>query len=318
MVRILTAREVAAVLELDDLLSVIEDAIRKQDRDAVERPDRLHFPVGIDPDNGSAGTGLTMPAYIHGSDTYVTKLASVHPDNPDQERSTVTAQVVLTDATTGRPVAYMAGTEITNARTGCIGGLAARALADPPVTVGVIGAGTQARWQSRAIAAAMDVTDIRIYSPSESKTDCAADLREWGIDAETAGSAAEVAHDADIVVTATTAERPVIPTEALAPEAAVVAIGAYTEDMQELEPAALSGASEIFADVPSEAAETGDVLAAESSSDDLRGLSAAIDEQPREGRRVVLSVGSAVFDAAAAAHVHDRAVANDIGRTIDL
>lgn len=320
MVRILTEEDVATVLELDDLLPVVAEAIRKQDRGEVERPERPHFPVGIglDPDPENAfGTGLTMPAYIHGADNYATKLASVNPDNSERDLPTVTAQVTLTDATTGQPVAYMAGNRITNARTGCIGGLSARALADPPVVIGVVGAGTQARWQARAIAAAMDVAAVRVYSPSNSKYDCAADLREQGLDAEAVDTAA-AAGNADVVVTATTATEPVVPTDSLAPNAVVVAVGAYTAEMQELEPKTLTDASAVFADVPAEAAETGDVRAAGVITDDLQALSVALDEHPREGRRVVLSVGSAVFDAATATHVHERAAAENIGRTVDV
>ncbi|WP_049997196.1 ornithine cyclodeaminase family protein [Halococcus sediminicola] len=317
MVRLLTDADVRRTLELDALLPVIAEAIRKQDRGAVERPDRPHFPVGAG-DEPASGTALTMPAYIHGADTYATKLATVVPDNPDRDLPTVTAQVTLTDATTGQPVAYMAGNHVTNARTGCIGGLSARALADPPVTVGVVGAGTQARWQTRAIAAATTVDDVRIYSPSGSKHDCAMDLREEGIAATASETAVEAVRDADVVVTATTATEPVIPTDALAPNATVVAVGAYTAEGQELEPATLTGASDVFADVPAEAAATGDGRAAGLKGEDMRPLSAALDEQPRDGRRVVLSVGSAVFDAAAAAHVHDRAVTDGVGRTVEL
>jgi alanine dehydrogenase len=321
MVRVLTEEDVAAVLELPDLLPVITEAIRKQDNGEVERPTRPHFQVGtgLAPDPKEAlGTGLTMPAYIHGANNYATKLASVHPDNPKQNLSTVNAQVTLTDATTGHPVAYMAGNRITNARTGCIGGLSARALANPPVVVGVIGAGTQARWQARAIAASMDVTAVNVHSPSDSKYDCAADLCEAGIGAEAVDTAVEAARDADVVVTTTTASEPVVPTDALTSNAVVVAVGAYTNEMQELEPETLTGASNVFGDVPAEAVKTGDARAAGFTEDDLRPLSVAFDEQPHEGRQIVLSVGSAVFDAAAANHVHERAIAESVGKIIEL
>jgi alanine dehydrogenase len=321
MVRILTEEDVAAILELSDLLPVIAEAVRKQDCGEVERPERPHFPVGIDLDSEpeeAVGTGLTMPAYLHDTDNYATKLASVHPENPEQDLPTVNAQVALTDAVTGQPVAYIAGNRITNARTGCIGGLSAQALADPPVVVGVVGAGTQARWQARAIAAAMDVSTVRVYSPSDSKFDCAADLREAGLDTEAVDTAADAVRDTDVVVTATTATEPVIPTDSLTPNTVVVAVGAYTTEMQELESATLTGASAVFGDVPAEAVETGDARAAGLTVDDLRPLSAAMDEQHREGRRVVLSVGSAVFDAAAANHVCERAAAENVGQTINF
>lgn len=321
MVHILTEEDVAAVLELSDLLPVVAEAIRKQDCGEVERPERSHFPIGIDLNSEleeALGTGLTMPAYIHGSDNYATKLASVHPDNLERDLPTVNAQVMLTNAATGRPVAYIAGNRIMNARTGCIGGLSARALANSPAVVGIVGAGTQARWQARAIATAMDVAAVRVYSPSDSKFDCAADLREADLDAEAVDTAVEAVHRADVVVTATTATKPVVPTDALAPNAVVVAVGAYTTEMQELEPTTLTDASAVFADVPTEAVETGDARAASLTVDDLRPLSAALDESPRKGRRVVLSVGSAVFDAAAANHVRERAASESVGRMIDL
>lgn len=47
MVRVLTEDDVATVLALPDLLPVVAEAIRKQDRGEIERPERSHFPVGL-------------------------------------------------------------------------------------------------------------------------------------------------------------------------------------------------------------------------------------------------------------------------------
>ena len=57
-------------------------------------------------------------------------------------------------------------------RVVAVGGLAVRELADGPITLAVIGAGTQARWQTRAIHAGTDIERIRVYSPSESREAC--------------------------------------------------------------------------------------------------------------------------------------------------
>ena len=188
MVRFLSDEDVATILDLESLLPVVEEAFVKQGRDEVERPERPHYPVGVGiTGDEPLGTALTMPAYVHGATYFATKLASVHDGNVDRGLPTVNATIALTDAATGLPAAYMAGTRVTNARTGCIGGLAARSLAaTEPVTVGVVGAGTQARWQTRAIAAAMDVERVRVYAPSDSREACAAVLLAAGITA-TAG-----------------------------------------------------------------------------------------------------------------------------------
>lgn len=318
---VLSGGDVEALIELSDLLPVIEDAFRAQGRGDVERPERPHFPVGTGlEDDEPLGTGLVMPAYVHGAERYVTKLADVHEDNPP-EHPTVHAQVAVTDARTGQPVAYMDGVRVTSARTGCIGGLAARDLAvDPPVTLGVIGAGTQARWQTRAIDAAAGVTEARVYSPSDSKEACAADLREWGIDANGVDTPRAAVDGASVVVTATTAREPVFPADALASGAVVIAVGAYTAETRELAPEVFDRAAQVFADVPKEVATIGDLDGTGIGAADLIPLSEVFEG--RAGRRaadevlVVESVGTAVLDAATGDHLYERA--QDQGRGTDL
>jgi alanine dehydrogenase len=316
--RVLSDDDVAGVLELDSLLPVVEQAFRKQGRGEVERPERPHFPVGTGLEGEEPlGTGLTMPAYIHGAEYYATKLASVHEGNAARDLPTVQAQIALTDARTGEPTAMLAGTRVTNARTGCIGGLAAEHLARGagPARLGVIGAGTQARWQIRAIAAARGIEDVRIYSPSESREQCAAELRAEGFDATAVDSARAAVTDAAVVVTATTATAPVFPGDALSPGTLVVAVGAYTDEMRELDDTTVDRAAQLFADVPEEAAETGDFPAHDASA--VTPLSAVFEgDAARESSSeiiVVASVGSAVLDAAAAATLFERAVEAAVG-----
>ncbi|MXR40301.1 ornithine cyclodeaminase family protein [Halobaculum sp. WSA2] len=302
---------VADLLALDDLLGVVERAFLKQGRGEVERPDRPHFPVGegLDGRDEPAGTGLAMPAYVHGDPAYATKLASVFPGNaaPEVDRPTVQAQVLLTDASDGEPLALFAGERITNARTGCIGGLAARELGagTGPVDLAVVGAGQQARWQTRAIEAARGVERARIYSPTpDSRAACTADLRHEGIPAEAVDSAEAAVRDADVVVTATTSETPVFPGDALADGALVVAVGAYEASMRELDRTTFERADRVFADVPEEVAAVGDIVDNDVASARLLPLSAVFEgDAGRESADeviVVESVGSAVLDTATA------------------
>ena len=325
MIRLLTDAEIDGVLELSAVLDVVGDAFVRQGEGRVERPERPHFPVGEGLDGAAEplGTGLAMPAYLHGAPHYATKLADVHPGNAAEGRPTVHAQIALTDAATGEPAAYMAGTRITNVRTGCIGGLAARELATGPVSLAVIGAGTQARWQTRAIAAATDPREVRIYSPSDSKRACAAELdAELDCPVAAAESAPEAVRGATVVVTATTSEEPVFPGGALEPGTLVIAVGAYTAAMRELDAETIEGAARVFADVPEEVAEIGDVAESRLDGSALIPFSDVVagtaGRENGEERIVVESVGSAVLDAAVGVHVLERAEAENVGRTIDL
>ncbi|MCD2204582.1 ornithine cyclodeaminase family protein [Halobacterium sp. KA-6] len=327
MVRILDATQVKSLLDIGELLSVIETAMVKQGSGEVVRPERPHFPVGegLDPErpDKALGTGLTMPAYIHGSDYYATKLVGFFEDNPTRDLPTITAQIVVNEADTGLPVAVMDGSHVTGMRTGCIGGLAARELANKPVTLGVIGAGTQARWQTRAIAAATDVERVRIYSPSNSRFSCANELNEeLNVPVEAIDSARDAVEPANTVVTATSAESPVLNGDWLSPGTLVIAVGAFSPEMQELDQRTFDRANKVFADVPGEAHETGDVIAADLTDDAIGSLATVLEGtsgRDSEGEIIVVeSVGSAVFDAATAASVVELAEAEDVGTLVDL
>jgi alanine dehydrogenase len=309
--RILSDSEVAACLALPDLLPVVADALRKGAAGEVERPARPHFPVGDD-----GGTALVMPAYVHGAAHYATKLVSVHEDNAP--RPTVQAQVALTDAATGAPVAFMGGRTLTNARTACIGGLAVRTFAPDVRRLAVVGAGTQARWQTRAVAAVADLESVAVYSPSDSRDRCAAELdAELDATVRPVDSPRDCVTDADVVVTATTATEPVFPGDALGGETLVVAVGAYTPEMRELDATTLVRAVAVYADVPEEALETGDL--ADVRPDRVEEFGRVVDgDVSRDGVVVVKSVGTAVLDAAAAEHVYERTTEEGVGTTISL
>ncbi|MFC7232295.1 ornithine cyclodeaminase family protein [Saliphagus sp. GCM10025308] len=323
MVLVLSEAAVEEALDLADLVDVVGDALVKQAAGDVERPDRPHFPVGSGLEGDEPlGTGIAMPAYVYGDDQYATKLVGVHEGNAERGLPTIHAQIVLTDARTGVPEAFMGGTTITNARTGCLGALAVRELAPDAITLGVVGAGAQARWQTRAIETVAALEDVRIYSPSASRDACAADLSDEGIPARAVDTPATAVDGADVVVTATTATEPVFPADALEPGALVVAVGAFTAEMQEVEPAVLEDAGVVFADVPSEVAETGDVLATSLGAEDLVALGELVADgyERRSPDEVVVvdSVGSATLDAAAGTTVYRRALERDAGTEVSL
>lgn len=315
--RIIRAEAVDELLSLEKLLPLCRDALISQAQGTVTRPERPHYPIGQGiHGNEPLGTGLAMPAYIHGEPYAVTKLATVHDGNTNRGLPTVQATIAVTDAETGTPLGYLDGRTITNARTGCIGGLAARQFTDGPITVGVLGAGTQARWQTRAIATACPVEQVHIYSPSDSKHTCADELRSEGIDAVAVETSDAAVSDVDVIVTATTATAPTFDGSLLRDDAVVIAVGAYTSTMQELDRETIERATAHYADVPEEAIETGDIPSEYAAH--IQPLGRELESKPstRSGIVVVKSVGTAVLDAAAAGFVYDAAESADRGTVV--
>ena len=322
--RVLSEETVESLLSLPSLLPVVADAFARQAAGAVERPSRPHYPVGFESGETPRGTALAMPAYIHGATHYATKLVSVHEDN--RPRPTVQAQLSLVEADTGRPAAFLAARTVTNARTACIGGLAARTFAPAARTLGVLGAGTQARWQARAVAGVCDLETVRVHSPSDSRERCAADLdAELGARVVAVDSPRDCVVDADVVVTATTATDPVFDGADLSEGALVVAVGAYTPETRELDEVTLARADAVYADVPEEAAETGDLSGVDPGRvrpvadcfADGQTDRAALGLADRDVV-VVKSVGTAVLDAATAQHVYEAAADADAGTVVSL
>jgi|APHM01.1.fsa_nt_gi Predicted ornithine cyclodeaminase, mu-crystallin homolog len=112
MPTVLSEADVRSVLELAELLPVVRAALVKQTSGAVERPARPHFSVGVGLDNdgdddadgdsdAQTGTAITMPAYVHGSPYFATKLVSLNEGNTERGLPTLHAQLVLTDAEDG-------------------------------------------------------------------------------------------------------------------------------------------------------------------------------------------------------------------------
>lgn len=317
--RILTDDHISRVLNLNELLDVVAEGIVAQYRGEAIRPPRPHLPLGFsDRSEAPLGMGLVMPAYVYGSAYMVTKLVGVFENNHARNLPTIHGSIVLLDAENGQTIALLDGTRITNARTGCVGGLAVKSLCEGPIRLGIIGAGEQARWQAKAIGSAAHVSNIRIYSPSKSRINCAKELSASGFDVTPVSTPAEAVADADVIVTATTSNNPVFPPNSLREKAVVIAIGAYREDMQEIHPNIVENAAQIFADVPSEVAEIGDIRKSAvdpTTMSPLGGLLAGDVSRTDDGIILVESVGSAIFDAVTSEHVHDRAAAQDLGVT---
>ena len=326
MVRILPSETVSELVELESLLRVVEDGIQKQGRGEIEHPPQPDLDVGVglltDIDE-RAGNVLIQPGYVHGYEYYGVKIASVHPNNRDQRLSTVNVTMAIMDAATGIPEGYADWTYPTNVKTGCVGGLAARELALEPVRLAILGAGTQARWQARAIAATTNIDVIHIYSPSNSKFTCASQLEEeLNITTNVVESPREAVEQCNVLVTATTAKKPVFSGKYLNEGTLVLGIGAYSREMHEIDPETFNRSASVFADAPSNVSEVGEVIAAGVSESDLIPLSEVLyNNAGRETSKQILifeSAGSAIFDVVVGEYIFKLAETENSGRVLEF
>ena len=144
----------------------------------------------------------------------------------------------LFDATTGEPIAILDGASMNPFKTGAAGAVGVDALARADAdTVGLIGSGAQARGQLKATAAVRDLDHVRVFSPTKEHRESFAEgmADDLGIDVDPVGSSTEAVRGSDVVITATTASRPVFDGGELDPGTHVTAMGQYDRKKRELD-----------------------------------------------------------------------------------
>ena len=209
--------------------------------------------------------------------------------------------VVVHDDGTGDVLAVAVGNELGPRRTGALGGVAAQCLApvDRPMTVALIGAGTQAWTQLWALDAVVELGAVRVFSRAESKRHAfvAQARSELAVPATPAADAHSAVCDADIVVLATNSPSPVIDCDWLSDDVLVTTLGPKQLGRAEFPPDLVTDATQLVTDSlaqlnaydpPAIAAERPELVITE-----LGALVAGEVAPVRSGRRVFLSVGLA-------------------------
>jgi len=171
--------------------------------------------------------------------------------------------MMLISAQTGIPQALLLDNGyLTEVRTAAAGAIAANYLSRENIeTVGVIGAGSQARFQVRALKLVRDFKRVLVYARSADRArKYAEDMSaELGIEVQAVDSAEAVVRNSDTVITTTPAKEPVIKAEWLHPGLHITAMGSDAEHKQELEPEVLVRADKLVCDTKAQCARLGEL-----------------------------------------------------------
>ena len=291
----------------------------------------IRTPIEVTSHNGVV---LFMPAYLSGSDALGMKVVSVFPDNVRLNRPTISALVVINDATTGEPRAVLDGSYLTALRTGAASGVATQLLARPESeAVAIFGAGVQGRTQLEAVCEVRDIRRAWIYDVvRNAAVRFANEMSRRGgripPDIQVASSPAEATRDADIICTATTSPTPVIAGADLKPGVHINGIGSFKPEMQEVDEATVQRALLVVDSREAAWAEAGDLiiprdkgLIKESDVYAELGEIAMGQKSGREDKdRITFfkAVGSAVQDVSVADYLLQKAEREGLGITAEI
>jgi ornithine cyclodeaminase/alanine dehydrogenase-like protein (mu-crystallin family) len=313
---VLNQEEVEQLLDMGGCIEAMAEALASLARGEVHVPLRSV----IRPPEEDTFLGL-MPAHRGGgAPLYSLKTVCVFPDNPKRGLDAHQGTVTLFDGETGETRAIMNASAITAIRTAAVSALATRLLArEDARTLGILGAGVQARAHLEALRLVRDFDRVRIFSPTAAHAEALA--AEAG--AEAVGTAEEAVGGADVVVTATSSVEPVLRRAWLAPGAHVNVVGGRPPTMRELDVATVAD-SAFYVDrresAENEAFDYRDALEAGAiGPDHIRGeigevlIGAAPGRSNPEELTVFRSLGLAVEDLAAAEYVVRRARESGVG-----
>ncbi|MDQ2051518.1 ornithine cyclodeaminase family protein [Natronolimnohabitans sp. A-GB9] len=237
----------------------------------------------------------------------------------------------LFDADSGAPLALLDGASMNPHKTGAAGAVAIDELArEDSTTLAVIGSGAQARGQLRATATVREFDEVRVYSPTpESREAFAVDFDdELAADVRAVDSSDAAVSGADVVITATRASEPVFDGETLDPGTHVTAMGQYSPEKRELDTTTIERATYV-PDLRDRATfDSGEFLLAVQegavTEGDIHAELGEIVAGEAPGRTsddqitVFDSGGTGIETVAAAYMLYERAVREDVGRTIEF
>lgn len=257
---------------------------------------------------------------------YAAKVNANFPGNPAlRGLPTIQGVVALFDAESGEVLALMDSIEITGLRTAAASAVAARHLAPHGASrLTIVGCGAQGAYHARAMLQVRDIEHVRLADRDRNAAERlgAVLAGESTVRVEIVDDYRAACRDSDIVVTCTPAREPVLDRDDLPPGGFIAAVGADSEDKQEITPKAMARCA-VVVDILDQCAAIGElhhaIAAGVMSRDDVRADLATVVSGGAAGRftpgEPVLfdSTGTALEDVAAAAIVYEQAVAE--GRT---
>ena len=282
-------------LRMADLIPAMEKALIAFSAGKVVQPVRSG--ISVEPPGGFF---FLMPALADGLGV---KIVTFYPPNANRGLPTHMATIFLVRPETGEPLAVMDGRLITEMRTAAVSAAATKLLARPDAPVlAILGSGVQAHSHAEALRRVRDFEEIRVWSRTPEHAQRFAD--EIGARAM---SAEEAVRGADVVVTVTNAQEPILKGAWLKRGAHVNAVGSPRPDWRELDDDVMKNV--LFVDSREGALkESGDVILskAEIYAEIGEALAGKVPSRAEE-TTVFKSLGMAVEDIAAAMLVYKSA-----------
>jgi ornithine cyclodeaminase/alanine dehydrogenase-like protein (mu-crystallin family) len=323
---LLTASEVAALLDLPTCMAAVEEVLRRHAAGETIPPRVLGLPAP------AGGIHVKAAGLLGPEPRLAVKLNANFPANPERfGLPTIQGVLALFDGACGRPLALLDSMTITALRTAATSALAARHLARPDAAVlAVCGCGRQGAMHVRALCGVLPIARVLLWDLDPRRAErLAAELAPEipGVEVRPASDLSAALAVSDVCATCTPARAFFLRLEDVRPGTFIAAVGADDRGKQEIDPRLVARAT-LVVDALAQCAELGElqhaVAAGLMTDTQVHAELGDVVTGARPGRQTAEeitlfdSTGTALQDLAAAIAVEARARAAGAGRAVDL
>jgi ornithine cyclodeaminase len=230
--RVVDAGEILAALDEDAAIAAVETGFKRYSAGQVQVSAVLHLAFAEPP-----GDCHVKAAAVAGDEVFVVKLATGFYRNPELNLPSSNGFMAVLSARTGELLALLHDQgHLTDQRTAMAGAIAARAiLREGSRTLGIVGAGTQARLQAKLLKRRLGLDSVLIWARNSKRASAlASEIRGEAVTLE------DLCARADLIVTTTPSTEPLLASVMIRPGTRIVAVGADSPGKQELDPRILA------------------------------------------------------------------------------
>jgi len=322
---LLTRKEVTSLLSIGECIIAVENAFKQHAEGKTPPPEILGMRVQ------EGGFHIKAGIMNLGTTYYVAKANANFPNNMKQfGLPSIQGVIIVCDGEDGRLLALMDAIEITIMRTGAATAVAAKHLARANATTATIcGCGNQGRISLKAIMNMRQLKTVFAFDVDEAqaKKFAAEMTQKLQISVTPVRDFGKAVRQSDICITCTPSRKPFLRREDVAPGTFIAAVGADSEEKQELD-AALVASSKVVVDLLSQCANIGELHHALQQGlmtrEDVHAELGEVICGKKQGRtsdeEVIIfdSTGTALQDVAAAIIVYEKAVQRGIGEKFNF
>lgn len=310
---------ISAAVTLDqDALSAVEAGFAALGRGEAVQPPILS--MAIEEANGEVDV---KTAHIRGFSRFAIKVSPGFFDNPKRGLPSLNGLMMVFSAQTGLVEAVLFDEGyLTMVRTALAGAIAAKHLSRTDSRrVAVLGAGEQAKRQVEALRLVRDIRAVDLWARRpQAANDCAEQLRAMGLAVTVHESVRAACAEADIIVTTTPSQQPILSAADLPEGVHVTAMGSDSPEKRELDASVLTRADAFVCDSRAQSERNGELKAFTGSAEGPSAGSGADGELPfkvfelgqviAEGQRLRLTPATITVCDLTGTGVQDTAIAD--------